>query len=46
VDFVLAPFAAEEAEAAARAVVSAADACEAWLAEGAEAAMNRFNAGC
>lgn len=43
VDFVLAPFAAEEAEAAARAVASAADACEAWLAEGAEAAMNRFN---
>ena len=46
VEFVLAPFAAEEAEAAARAVVSAADACEAWLAEGGEAAMNRFNAGC
>lgn len=45
VDFVLAPFAAEEAEAVEKAVVSAADACEAWLAEGVEAAMNRFNAG-
>jgi PTH1 family peptidyl-tRNA hydrolase len=45
VEFVLAPFAAGEAEAVAMAVVSAADACEAWLAEGVEAAMNRFNAG-
>jgi PTH1 family peptidyl-tRNA hydrolase len=45
VEFVLAPFAADEAEAVAKAVVSAADACEAWLAEGVEAAMNRYNAG-
>jgi PTH1 family peptidyl-tRNA hydrolase len=45
VGFVLAPFAAEETETVATAVAAAADACEAWLAEGVEAAMNRFNAG-
>lgn len=43
VGFVLAPFTAGETEAAAAAVAAAADACEAWLAEGLEAAMNRFN---
>jgi peptidyl-tRNA hydrolase, PTH1 family len=42
VDFVLAPFAADEEEAAAM-VIRAADACEMWLGEGAQAAMNRFN---
>jgi PTH1 family peptidyl-tRNA hydrolase len=43
VGFVLAPFTAEEAETVAAMIVRAADACETWLAEGAEAAMNRFN---
>jgi PTH1 family peptidyl-tRNA hydrolase len=42
-DFVLAPFAAEEREAVADMISRAADACELWLAEGAEAAMRRFN---
>lgn len=42
-DFVLAPFAAGEEEAAAAMVGRAADACEAWLAAGVEAAMSRFN---
>ncbi len=42
-DFVLAPFGAAEREAVAAMIVRAADACEAWLAEGAEAAMRRFN---
>lgn len=45
VGFVLAPFAADETETVETAVAAAADACEAWLAEGVEAAMNRFNAG-
>jgi PTH1 family peptidyl-tRNA hydrolase len=45
VGFVLAPFAADETETVATAVAAGADACEAWLAEGVEAAMNRFNAG-
>lgn len=43
VDYVLTPFAAEEEEAAAEMVERAADACEAWIADGIEAAMNRFN---
>ena len=43
VGFVLAPFAAGEEEVAAAMVARAADACEAWLGEGVEAAMNRFN---
>lgn len=43
VDFVLAPFAAGEEEAAAAMVGRAADACEVWLAEGVAAAMERFN---
>lgn len=45
VDFVLAPFAPEEREAAAAMVERAADACAAWLEAGVEAAMNRFNPG-
>lgn len=43
VEFVLAPFAESELEAVDAMVVRAADACESWLAEGAEAAMARFN---
>lgn len=42
-DFVLAPFAAEEQEKVAEMIRRAADACEAWIAEGVEVAMNRFN---
>lgn len=42
-EFVLAPFAPEEKEAVDEMVQRAADACEAWIREGAEAAMNRFN---
>jgi len=45
VDFVLEPFARAERETAAEMVERAADACLAWLEEGAEAAMNRFNQG-
>jgi peptidyl-tRNA hydrolase, PTH1 family len=44
-DFVLAPFAPAEEEALAPVVQSAADACEIWLREGIDAAMNRFNGG-
>lgn len=43
VEFVLAPFLDTEREAVAALVVRAADACEVWAAEGAEAAMQRFN---
>jgi PTH1 family peptidyl-tRNA hydrolase len=43
VGFVLEPFARDEREAAAAMVERAADACRAWLEEGVEAAMNRFN---
>ena len=43
VGFVLAPFAAGELEAAEDMVRRAADACEAWIDEGVEAAMQRFN---
>lgn len=42
-EFVLGPFTADEQEAVAAMILRAADACEAWLKEGAEAAMNRFN---
>jgi PTH1 family peptidyl-tRNA hydrolase len=42
-EFVLGPFTAEEQEAVAAMILRAADACEAWLREGAEVAMNRFN---
>lgn len=43
VDFVLSPFAPGELEAVAEMVHRAADACETWLREGVEAAMNRHN---
>jgi len=43
VDFVLAPFTAEEREPVAEMVRRAADACEVWLREGVDVAMNRFN---
>jgi peptidyl-tRNA hydrolase, PTH1 family len=43
VDFVLTPFAADELETVADMVRRAADACETWLAEGVETAMNRHN---
>jgi PTH1 family peptidyl-tRNA hydrolase len=43
VDFVLEPFAAAQRAAAEEMVARAADACEAWAAEGVESAMNRFN---
>src|SRR5262245_47568411 len=42
-EFVLSPFAAAEREAAEAMIERAADACEAWLAEGPDAAMARFN---
>jgi PTH1 family peptidyl-tRNA hydrolase len=42
-DFVLAPFAADERETVDGMVRRAADACEAWVSEGVEAAMGRFN---
>ena len=43
VEFVLSPFAAEEREAVEEMVRRAADACEAWVREGIEAAMQTFN---
>ena len=43
VDFVLSPFAPGELEAVAEMVHRAADACETWLREGVEAAMNQHN---
>ena len=42
-DYVLESFTREELEAAEGLVLRAADACECWLTEGPEAAMNRFN---
>lgn len=42
-DFVLSPFAAEDQEAVEEMIRRAADACETWLREGVEVAMNRFN---
>jgi peptidyl-tRNA hydrolase, PTH1 family len=42
-DFVLAPFPVEQREALVAMVHRAADACEVWLREGAEAAMQKFN---
>ena len=41
--FVLAPFAADERETVDEMIRRAADACEAWVREGVEAAMGRFN---
>jgi PTH1 family peptidyl-tRNA hydrolase len=43
VDYVLSPFRPEEREPAGEMVERAADACEAWVARGIEAAMNEFN---
>jgi PTH1 family peptidyl-tRNA hydrolase len=43
-EFVLAPFAAEQASAVEELVARAADAVGVWLAEGLAAAANRFNA--
>jgi PTH1 family peptidyl-tRNA hydrolase len=43
VEYVLSPFRPEEREAAGEMVERAADACRAWLGEGIEAAMNRYN---
>ena len=43
VEFVLEDFGAEETEQAQRMIERAADACELWTAEGAQAAMSRFN---
>lgn len=43
VDYVLSPFPPEESETVREMVERAADACEAWLADGLDAAMNRFN---
>jgi PTH1 family peptidyl-tRNA hydrolase len=42
-EFVLGPFAADEKEAVAAMILRAADACEVWVREGAEAAMRQFN---
>jgi PTH1 family peptidyl-tRNA hydrolase len=42
-DFVLAPFAAAEEEEVQRMIERAADACQAWLTDGIDTAMNRFN---
>ena len=41
--FVLAPFAADERETVDEMIRRAADACEAWVREGVDAAMGRFN---
>jgi aminoacyl-tRNA hydrolase len=43
VEFVLAPFETGDQEAVDAMIARAADACEAWLKQGVEAAMNRFN---
>lgn len=43
VEFVLAPFPPDQREAVNAMVSRAADACEAWVREGAEAAMAKFN---
>jgi PTH1 family peptidyl-tRNA hydrolase len=43
VEFVLSPFAADEREVVEALVGRAADACEAWLKDGVEPAMARFN---
>lgn len=42
-DFVLTPFAEEEREVVREVILRAAEACETWLREGLDAAMNRFN---
>lgn len=45
VGFVLDRFAADERPTVEEMIDRAADACDAWIADGVEAAMNRFNAG-
>src|SRR5262245_22643221 len=45
-DYVLDRFHKSEREAIDAAIVTAADAIEAWIAEGIDLAMNRFNVGC
>jgi PTH1 family peptidyl-tRNA hydrolase len=42
-EFVLSPFAREERPLIRQAIEQAADACEAWVSGGIEAAMNRYN---
>jgi len=42
-DFVLSKFRSEERPLITRAIEQAADACEAWVTEGTEVAMNRYN---
>ena len=42
-DFVLSPFRSAERPMAKQAIQQAADACEVWVHEGIEAAMNRYN---
>ena len=42
-DFVLAPFQASEAPVVMRSIEQAAEACESWVTDGIEAAMNRHN---
>jgi PTH1 family peptidyl-tRNA hydrolase len=42
-EFVLGPFAAEEREALDAMILRAAHACETWLRDGIDLAMNRFN---
>ncbi len=44
VDFVLSPFEPDETEAVEKMIERAADACQSWLAVGAQATMDRFNA--
>ena len=43
VEYVLSPFEGDEPEDVEQMIARAADACEAWLGEGVEAAMNRYN---
>lgn len=43
VDHVLSPFTDDETDTVSEMIERAADACEAWIADGIEAAMNRFN---
>ncbi len=42
-DYVLEPFTREEREAVGEMIARAADACECWLADGADTAMSRYN---
>ena len=42
-DFVLSPFSSTERSVIARAIEQAAEACEQWITEGMDVAMNRYN---